>query len=82
MIKINIADMKANLSRYLDRVERGEMIVICRRNIPVAELRPISKLPDKKRPVGIDRGLTIPASFFDPLPADLLDAFEGRDEKT
>ena len=29
----------------------------------------------KLRPVGIDRGLTIPLSFFDPLPDDLLDAF-------
>lgn len=29
----------------------------------------------KLRPVGIDRGLTIPLRFFDPLPDDLLDAF-------
>ena len=29
----------------------------------------------KLRPVGIDRGLTIPLSFFDPLPDDLLNAF-------
>ena len=34
----------------------------------------------KLRPVGIDRGMTIPDSFFDPLPDDLLDAFEGRDQ--
>ena len=29
----------------------------------------------KLRPVGIDRGLTIPLRFFDPLPDDLLNAF-------
>ena len=30
--------------------------------------------------VGIDRGMTIPAAFFKPLPDDLLAAFEGDDD--
>jgi prevent-host-death family protein len=80
MIRINIADVKANLSRYLERVESGESIIICRRNVPIAEIRPIAKLPEKPRPIGIDRGMVIPQSFFEPLPDDLLDAFEGRGE--
>jgi antitoxin (DNA-binding transcriptional repressor) of toxin-antitoxin stability system len=78
MIRVNIADVKASLSRYLERVERGETIVLCRRNVPIAEIRPIARLPEKPRPVGIDRGMAIPPSFFEPLPDDLLDAFEGR----
>ena len=32
------------------------------------------------RPVGIDRGITIPTAFFEPLPDDLLAAFEGGDD--
>jgi antitoxin (DNA-binding transcriptional repressor) of toxin-antitoxin stability system len=80
MIRINIADVKTNLSRYLERVERGETIILCRRNVPIAEIRPLPKQPGKPRPVGIDRGMTIPASFFEPLPDDILDAFEGRGE--
>ena len=32
------------------------------------------------RPVGIDRGMTIPAAFFEPLPDDLRAEFEGGDE--
>lgn len=80
MIRINIADVKTHLSRYLERVERGETIILCRRNVPIAEIRPIAKLPEKPRPVGIDRGMRIPPSFFEPLPDDLLDAFEGRGE--
>lgn len=75
MIRINIADAKAHLSRYLEDVERGETILICRRNVPIAEIRPIPKLPAKARPIGIDRGMNIPPSFFEPLPDDLLDAF-------
>lgn len=33
--------------------------------------------PSKLRPVGIDRGMTVPPSFFYPLPDDLIDAFQG-----
>lgn len=32
------------------------------------------------RPVGIDRGMTTPAAFVEPLPDDLLAAFEGDGE--
>ena len=77
MIRINIAEAKTHLSHYLESVEKGEVVVLCRRNIPIAEIRPIPRLPAEPRPVGIDRGMTIPPSFFEPLPADLLDAFEG-----
>ena len=77
MIKVNIAEAKARFSRYLERVESGETVVVCRRNVPIAEIRPIPKPPAQSRPVGIDRGMVVPASFFEPLPEDLLDAFEG-----
>ena len=77
MVKVNIADVKSHLSSYLERVERGETIVLCRRNVPIAEIRPLAKPLQKQRPVGIDRGMAIPSSFFDPLPDELLDAFEG-----
>ena len=81
MIKVNIADAKAHFSRYLESVENGETVLVCRRNVPVAELRPVPKRPARTRPVGIDRGMVIPASFFEPLPDDLLDAFEGRKDQ-
>ena len=78
MIRINIADAKANLSRYLASVEDGETILVCRRNIPVAEIRPVTKPPAGPRPVGFDRGMTLPSTFFEPLPEDLLDAVRGK----
>ena len=78
MNRINVAEAKARLSHYLDKVGKGETVIICRRNVPIAELRPIPAPLRQPRPVGIDRGMTIPDSFFDPLPDDLLDAFEGR----
>ena len=79
MFKVNIAEAKTQLSRYVDRVEKGETMVLCRRNVPVAEIRPIPKAPAGLRPVGIDRGLMAPPpSFFEPFPEDLLCAFEGE----
>ncbi|WP_419938623.1 type II toxin-antitoxin system Phd/YefM family antitoxin [Candidatus Palauibacter sp.] len=77
MIKVNIAEARAGLSRYLARVERGETVTLCRRNVPIAEIRPLRAAPERERPIGIDRGMTVPASFFEPLPDEVLRAFEG-----
>ena len=37
---------------------------------------------DRSDTLGIDRGMTIPAAFFQPLPDELLAAFEGDGEAT
>lgn len=80
MLKVNIAEAKKRLSRYLERVERGETVVLRRRNVPITEIRPLTKPPVHERPVGIDRGMTVPDSFFEPLPNEVLEAF-GADGK-
>jgi len=82
MIRLNIAEAKTHLSRYLARLEAGETILLCRRNEPIAEIRPLAKRAHHaKRPPSLDPGFEIPDSaFFDPLPDELLDAFEGRGE--
>ena len=80
MIKINIAEAKANFSRCIESGERGETIIVCRRNVPVAEIRSLPQPLRKRRPVGIDRGMKIPASFFEPLPVNFLAAFEGGND--
>jgi prevent-host-death family protein len=36
-----IAELKANLSRYLDRVKGGEEVVITERGLPVAKIVPL-----------------------------------------
>ena len=77
MIKVNISDAKAHFSRYLESVESGETVLLCRRNVQFAEIRTVPNRPAQARPVGVDRGMVIPASFFEPLPDDLLDVFEG-----
>ncbi len=78
MIMVNIFDVKAKLSEYLEAVGRGERVMICKRNRPIAELRRVDAAPAARR-LGTAVGtVTIPASFFEPLPDDVLEGFEGR----
>ena len=79
MLTVNVADAKAHLSEYLERVENGETVTICRRNVPIAELRPAAPVTREPRPIGLMKGrFTVPATFFEPLDDALLDLFEGR----
>lgn len=80
MIKVNVFEVKAKLSEYLDRAARGDRIVIYRHNKPVAELRAVEEAPTEPRPIGPLPGrpaFKVPASFFEPLPDDELDRWEG-----
>ena len=78
MIRINIHEAKTHLSRFLKRLRAGEVILICKRNVPIAELRAVAGHRTAKRPIGLEQGkLTVPSSFFEPLPDDILDAFGG-----
>ena len=80
MIKLNVHEAKTHLSRYLDKLERGETILLCKRNIPIAEIRPLPKRRKAKRPIGLAKGqFTFPAEFFEPLPPDIIDAFNGKE---
>lgn len=79
LIRAQVA--KAQLSALLDQVERGERIVITRRNRDIAELSPLQPQPQSgPRLLGqaCDAGTTVPVTFFEPLPEDLQAAFEGR----
>ena len=83
MIVANIHQIKAKLSEYLDLAARGERVLICKRNQPIAELVPVDAPRTTPRPVGLARGqVQVPDSFFAPLPADLEDAFAGLNRQT
>ena len=79
MIKLNIHEAKTHLSKYLERVAQGEIIILCKRNIPIAEIRPISQGCQTKRPIGLAKGkFEVPPDFFLPLPDDIIDSFHGK----
>lgn len=76
MIMVNVHEAKAKLSEYLEAVARGERVLICKRNRPIAELRAVEPERTEPRPVGLAKGQgSIPPEFFDPMPDEFLDAF-------
>ncbi|MGH7438975.1 MAG: type II toxin-antitoxin system Phd/YefM family antitoxin [Polyangiaceae bacterium] len=76
-MNVNVYAAKTNLSKLLDRAERGEEVVITRNGRPVARL--VSVKPQRKpRKLGLLKGRVRVRKDFDaPLPADLLASFEG-----
>lgn len=75
--RINIHEAKTHLSRHLAELEPGDVVVICRNNEPVAELRALPSRPARRRPWGIDRGVfVVPSDFNSPLPEEELTAWE------
>ncbi len=65
MTTVNVHEAKTHLSRLLQRVERGERIVIARAGRPVAVLQALDE-PRPRRP-GHER-IVIHDNFDDPLP--------------
>ena len=78
MVRINMQQARTHLSRYVERAMAGETVLLCRRNQPVAEIRPLRQPPTEPRPFGLAKGaFSVPPSFFEPLPDDELATFEG-----
>jgi prevent-host-death family protein len=70
-----VHEAKTHLSRWLERVERGEEIVIARAGKPVARLVPVE--PEAKRGgYGKYKGqIWMSENFFDPLPWESFPGF-------
>lgn len=78
MVRLNVHEAKTHLSRYLDRVEQGETIILCRHNRAIAEIRPLLNAEPKPRVFGLDKGkVVVPPEFFEPLDKETLDYFSG-----
>jgi antitoxin (DNA-binding transcriptional repressor) of toxin-antitoxin stability system len=77
MIRVNIHDAKTHLSKYLSQLKDEKKIFLCRHNVPVAEIVPIENERGKeKRPRGLAQGeFSVPDSFFDELPEDIIHSF-------
>jgi prevent-host-death family protein len=67
-------------NHLLKRVEGGEEIVIARSGQPVAKLVPLRQRTEPRQPGGWEGQVWIAPDFDAPLPDEILDAFEGRDE--
>jgi prevent-host-death family protein len=75
MDSVNIHEAKTQLSRLLERVERGEEIVIARNGRPIARIVPMKALA--RRP-GMYKGqIRIHPDFDAPLDTEFERPFSG-----
>lgn len=76
---VNVHEAKTHFSRLLERVSRGEEIVIGKAGKPVAKLVPYTEASGPRSP-GAWKGRVKIAPDFDDLPRDLAAAFRGEVE--
>jgi len=80
MNSVNIQEAKTHLSRYARRVKAGETIILCERNKPIAEIRPLPKAKRKVR-LGLYEGqFVVPDGFNAPL-TEFEGEFYGEEAK-
>jgi len=73
---VNVHQAKTHFSKLLERVRRGEEIIVAKAGKPVAKLVPLAQGVVRRAP-GSARGKIAIAEDFDaPLPDELLEAFE------
>ena len=82
MVQVNIHEAKTQLSRLLAQVEAGEEVVIARNGVPVARLVAAPRKARKPQPDQWKGMITVPDSFFDPLPEEFMAHFQGSVDKT
>jgi antitoxin (DNA-binding transcriptional repressor) of toxin-antitoxin stability system len=77
MIQININEAKAKLSKYTKIVKAGETVVLCERNKPFAEIRPLDQRGSAPRVFGQSKGVFRVGPEFFQADAEIQKSFEG-----
>lgn len=76
---LNMHDAKTHLSRYLNEMAAEDRIVLCKRNQAFAEIRLLPPHDRQPRRLGAAKGdFVLGEEFFEPLPEEVILAFEGR----
>lgn len=74
----NLYEAKTALSKLVDRAAAGEEIVIAKAGKPLARLTAFRSSRAPRTPGGWEGQVRVSPDFDEPLPEELLDAFEGR----
>lgn len=78
---VNVHDAKTNFSKLLARAHAGEEIILAKAGKPYAKLVPFTEAPKPRRQPGRFKdqlGDVDDSVWFDPMPDDELDAWEGK----
>jgi antitoxin (DNA-binding transcriptional repressor) of toxin-antitoxin stability system len=67
MTNVNLDEFKSHFSEYARRVKEGETVILCERNVPIAEVRPTTKTTLTPRPApGLFKEvISVDAAYFD-----------------
>ena len=76
MESYNIHRAKTQFSKLIERVERGEDILIARDGVTVARL--VAEAPPRRKPGRLAGKIRIKKGFDDDLPEDVLAALSGE----
>jgi len=78
MIQININEAKSRLSKYTRLVKSGETVILCDRNKPFAEIRPLDRRGSAPRVFGMSKGIfNLGPEFFE-ADAEVQKMFAGE----
>lgn len=71
----NIFEAKTNFSKLIEKVHKGETVIIAKNGDPVAELIPFKGGKIKKRVLGLAKGQVVIKPDFDDLPEEIIEGF-------
>ena len=78
MTTYNIHEAKSQLSKLIEAVQEGETVTIARAGKPVAVLGPLRAHSVPRRRGVLKGQIHLGPEFDEPLPSEVLDAFEGK----
>jgi prevent-host-death family protein len=73
---VTVHEAKTTLSKLIQRVLAGEEVIIARGDEPVVRLIPIAASAPARTFGALKGRFTVTGRFFEPLPAEELDAWE------
>jgi prevent-host-death family protein len=76
---INLYEAKTSLSQLVERAAAGEEIIIAKAGKPKARLVPLAGHFEPRQPGGWEGKVWVAEDFDEPLPAEILAGFEGKD---
>ena len=74
---VNMHEAKTHFSKLIERVRRGEEIIVAKAGKPVAKLLPIAQGAQVRVPGSARGKITMADDFEAPLPDDILGSVEG-----
>jgi len=78
MIQININEAKSKLSKYTRLVKSGETVILCDRNKPFAEIRPLDRRGSAPRVFGMSKGMFKLGPEFFEADSEVQKMFAGE----